>query len=137
MDIFEENSPIKLARVSEFKSPIYDYLTLFEVDAVIDHILKILSCPKGTYVFDPEFGSDLLTYVFQPLDELTITSIKKEVERVIKSHSRISTFSVIVTPNITANKVDIDITLTFSTGQTRNVGLVVNRNAQSISVLGV
>jgi len=71
---------IKLVRYTENLAPNGDFLTVEDMDAIIDAIVKTLSIPRGTYIGDPEVGSELYKYLFDLSDEMTIENIKAEVE---------------------------------------------------------
>ena len=69
---------------------IYDYLAKItatgdfkrvnNLDVIITSWNNILMTPRRTYLFDPEYGSDLHKIIFEPVDDTTIERIKTEVE---------------------------------------------------------
>lgn len=69
----------KLTRYTENLDSSGDFLTLEDANAIIDAIVKTLSIQKGTYIADPEVGSDLYKYLYEPLDEDTISDVESEV----------------------------------------------------------
>jgi phage baseplate assembly protein W len=56
-----------------------DFKRIKDLQVILVSWNNILLTPTRTYVLDPEFGSDLYKYVFDPADEGTIESIKAEV----------------------------------------------------------
>jgi len=56
-----------------------DFKRIEELNVILMSWNTILLTPRRTYVLDPEFGSDLYKYVFDPADEATVESIKTEV----------------------------------------------------------
>lgn len=109
-------SATKFIRVTEYTSPSYDFLELYEEPAVIDHILKRLQILRGTYVFDPEYGSDLLKYLFEPLDGETEAKVKAEVENVISEIPAIEKYEVQLETKQNLKEIIVNIILTFKSG---------------------
>ena len=56
-----------------------DFKRINDINVIINSWNNILLTPRGTYLHDPEFGSDLYKYVFEPADDSTVESIKREV----------------------------------------------------------
>ena len=57
-----------------------DFTRLVGIDTVLNSWNTILNIPVGTYDHDPMFGSDILKYLFEPMDEKNITNIQTSVE---------------------------------------------------------
>ena len=55
-----------------------DFQRIEDLNVILTSWNNILLTPRRTYVLDPEFGSDLYKYVFEPVDEVTIDSIRNE-----------------------------------------------------------
>ena len=47
---------------------------------------NILMTPRRTYIFDPDYGSDLHKIIFDPVDDSTVERIKTEVETRIRNY---------------------------------------------------
>jgi len=60
-------------------SPNADLSEVTDIDAIIQSLINILLTPRGSYIFDPEYGSELYKYVFEPCDENTESAIKSEI----------------------------------------------------------
>ena len=60
-------------------SSIGDFKRINDLNVIINSWNNILLTPRGTYLHDPEFGSDLYKYVFEPSDGNTVDGIKREV----------------------------------------------------------
>jgi len=68
---------------------LYDYLSVIapqgdfkridKLNVILNSWNNILLTPRGTYLHDPEFGSDLYKYVFEPSDNISVEGIKNEV----------------------------------------------------------
>ena len=69
-------------------SPKGFFLDLNENDneAIKADLLHLLLTRKGQRLYNPDFGTDLLIYIFEPLDGLTLTDIKTEVSTVVKKY---------------------------------------------------
>lgn len=68
---------------------IYDYLAkitasgdfkrVSDLNVIITSWNNILLTPKRTYLFDPDYGSDLHKLIFDPVDDSTVERIKTEL----------------------------------------------------------
>jgi len=56
-----------------------DFKRIHNLNVILSSWNNILLTPRRTYLNDPEFGSDLYKYIFDPADEETISSIRDEV----------------------------------------------------------
>lgn len=56
-----------------------DFKRIENLAVILSSWNNILLTPRRTYVNDPDFGSDLYKYVFEPADENTISAIRDEV----------------------------------------------------------
>lgn len=64
-------------------SSIGDFKRIADLNVILNSWNNILLTPRGTYLHDPEFGSDLYKYVFEPADDTTVDNVKREiVERI-------------------------------------------------------
>lgn len=55
-------------------------------DKVRSLLMHVVFTPKGQKLRDPEFGTNLIRYIFQPLDGETIDGIKTEVMEVVSRY---------------------------------------------------
>lgn len=60
-------------------SPSGDFTKLKDIDVILSSWNAILLTPEGTYPFDKDFGSNLLNYIFEPADAITLENIKNEI----------------------------------------------------------
>jgi len=60
-------------------APSGDFKRIDKLNVILNSWNNILLTPRGTYLHDPEFGSDLYKYVFEPSDDISIDGIKNEV----------------------------------------------------------
>lgn len=63
-----------------------DFKRVRDIDVIISSWNVILNTPRRTYLFDPNFGSDLYKMIFEPADEQTVERIKTEVETRIRTY---------------------------------------------------
>ncbi len=86
-------------------SKIYDYLPkitasgdfkrIKDIDVIISSWNNILLTPRGTFLFDPEYGSELYKLIFEPVDDTTIERIKTEISsRLLMYDDRATILSV-------------------------------------------
>lgn len=61
---------------------------------IVDNIVKELLTPRRTYVFDPEYGSDIHKYVFDHIHEDTVSDIISEVKRIIDKYPTVVTYEI-------------------------------------------
>lgn len=52
--------------------------------AVKADLLHIILTRKGQRLYKPEFGTDLLKFIFEPEDGMTLNGIKEEIRSVVK-----------------------------------------------------
>lgn len=60
-----------------------DLKELSGVDVIIKSLSRLLLIPSGTYIHDPEIGTSLYKYIFEPVDERTKTSIEQVIAAAI------------------------------------------------------
>jgi phage baseplate assembly protein W len=63
-----------------------DFKRVKDIDVIITSWNNILMTPRRTYIFDPEYGSDLHEIIFDPVDDSTVERIKTEVETRIRTY---------------------------------------------------
>lgn len=55
-------------------------------DKVRSLIMHIIFTPKGQKLRDPEFGTDLIRYIFEPNDNISWESIKTEISESVNKY---------------------------------------------------
>lgn len=63
-----------------------DFKRVRDIDVIITSWNNILMTPRRTYIFDPDYGSDLHEIIFDPVDDTTVERIKTEVETRIRTY---------------------------------------------------
>lgn len=61
-------------------SPSGDFTKIEGIEVIMSSWNNILISPEGTGPFDKNYGSKLLEFIFDPVDEVTANNIKIEVE---------------------------------------------------------
>ena len=54
-----------------------------EAEGIKSQVLHVIFTPKGQKLRDPEFGTDLIKYIFTPSDGSTFNDIKTEISQQI------------------------------------------------------
>ena len=57
-----------------------------EEEGVKSRIFHIVFTPKGQRLRQPEFGTNLIKYIFDPNDSTTLDAIKEEIQTPIKKY---------------------------------------------------
>lgn len=60
-------------------SPKGDFKRIIDFDVILNSWNNILLTPTRSYFYDPEYGSNLYKYIFDPSDEETVEQIKDEI----------------------------------------------------------
>ena len=53
-------------------------------DAIKSDLMHLILTRKGQRLYNPEFGTDLLRFIFEPQDVITLNMIKEEITNVVK-----------------------------------------------------
>lgn len=97
--------------ISFKKHPVTDDLVISkDASAIKQAIVNILLMNKGEKLFNPEFGSDIRSYLFEPLDYATAGILSRNISSTLANYEpRISVLSVDVTPNFDDNGFDVEM----------------------------
>lgn len=79
-----------------------DFKRVKNIDVIITSWNNILMTQRRTYIFDPNYGSDLYKILFEPVDDTTVERIKTEVEsriRLYDDRATIEDIEVILNSN--------------------------------------
>lgn len=68
-----------------------------EKAAIKADLMHLILTRKGQRLYNPDFGTDLLRYIFEPEDGLTLNAIKQEITTVVKKYI----------PNLTINEITV------------------------------
>lgn len=91
----------------------YSSKTLTNLELAKRDLLNHFHIKKGEKWTDPNFGSDLSIYIFQPLDDVTFNEIKEAVYEVISYDPRFDLRSDNIVVNQDSHSVTVDIELVY------------------------
>lgn len=96
-----------------------DFKRIKDIDVIIASWNNILMTPRRTYIFDPEYGSDLHEILFEPVDNTTVDRVKTEVEtriRLYDDRADIDDIEVLLNSNGKGYTVNIFVSYEGETG---------------------
>ena len=101
--------PFKDLSLSFAKNKVTEDLLVKKEDAAVKQaVLNILLTNKGERLYDAQYGSNVRTCLFEPLDFGTAGSIKDEIVRTLKTYEpRVSIQECIVEPNFDSNGFEV------------------------------
>ncbi len=101
--------PFKDLSLSFAKNKVTEDLLVKKEDAAVKQaVLNILLTNKGERLYDAQYGSNVRTYLFEPLDFGTAGSIKDEIVRTLKRYEpRVTIQECLVEPNFDSNGFDV------------------------------
>lgn len=111
------------SKLADYKSKIAsigDFRRIADIHVILNSWSNILTTPRRTYMFDPEYGSDLYKLIFDPADETTQQAIIDEVVSVLRrydSRARINDVSIEFLTNKKGFNVAVDVEYEGDTGQ--------------------
>lgn len=77
-------------------------------------IMHVIFTPKGQKIRDPEFGTNLIKYIFSPNDNMTWDDIKNEISEAIKRYVYGMTLNDISILNSDDNNGQIFVRIDYS-----------------------
>ncbi len=91
-----------------------DFSRISNIQAVINSWNNILLTPLRTYIANPEYGSNLYKYIFDPADDITIDGIKDEIQtRLMMYDNRALLTNIEITFMQDGHGFIVDIDLTY------------------------
>jgi hypothetical protein len=57
-----------------------------DASAIKSDLMHLILTRKGQRLYNPDFGTDLLRYIFEPEDGFTLNQIKEEITNVVKKY---------------------------------------------------
>jgi len=95
-----------------------DWSKLEGANIIIKRIISQLLIIKGTYPFDPLFGENLLQFLYEPFDEITMDKIKDVVGEVVQQ-------------NRGKEKITYEV-LKYSTGKGFRINIIIDMNGKKV-----
>lgn len=113
-------SESKLADYKSKISSIGDFQRIKNIEVILNSWNNILLTPRRTYMFDPEYGSNLYKLVFEPADDKTREQIIQEVVETLEKYDDRATIEdvrVLFTSNQKGFSIAIDVNYDGTRGQ--------------------
>jgi len=113
-------SDSKLADYQAVISSNGDFKRIKNIEVILSSWNNILITPRRSYIFDPEYGSDIYKLVFEPADNETLERIKNEViETLLRYDDRatIENIEVNLLSNRKGYNISVDVGYEGDTGQ--------------------
>ena len=106
-----------------------DLIGLVNYNAIARSVRNLILTIPGERPFNPVLGSNVTALLFNPLDNITASSIKSEIETTIDNFEpRVELIDVRVTDELDNNRFKIQIYFAIvSTGQQENVDFYLER----------
>ena len=94
------------------KHPVTDDLVVSkDASAIKQAIVNLLLTNKGEKLFNPEYGSDIRAYLFEPLDYGTAAQIQRNIAYSVNKHEpRVQIEDLRANPNFDDNGFDVEMT---------------------------
>lgn len=97
--------------------------------AIKADLMHLILTRKGERLYMPDFGTDLLKFIFQPSDSKTLSEIKEEINNVVKKYLPNLRVNEVLVEHVTgfeyAATVTIDYTVTDDVFE-QNDTLIIN-----------
>ena len=94
------------------KHPVTDDVVVSKDNAAIKQsIVNLVLTNKGERLFNPDYGSDIRSFLFEPLDYAVAGIIKNNMQlSLTKYEPRIKVTSITCKPNFEDNGIDVEMT---------------------------
>ena len=88
-----------------------DLVVSRDASAIKQAIVNLLLTNKGEKLFNPEYGSDIRAYLFEPLDYGTAAQIQRNIAYSVNKHEpRVQIEDLRANPNFDDNGFDVEMT---------------------------
>jgi phage baseplate assembly protein W len=106
-----------------------DLSLLTNEQALLESVKNILATEPGERVWYPNFGCPLLQYLFEPIDAVTIISLKTTITDAIQNYeTRIENLEVNITEEPDESAINIDIIFNMKTStNTQTLSISLNK----------
>jgi phage baseplate assembly protein W len=76
----------------------YFLMTQVTKEALSSDLLLLLLTQKGERYYEPNYGTNLLKFIFEPNDNLTATDVEQEIKNIVSAYI----------PNLKINKINFN-----------------------------
>lgn len=113
---------IKFPLNDDVSTNTYFKMSKVSKDAFSSDLLLLLLTQKGERYYEPDYGTDLLKYIFDPNDTLTANDIEQEIKRTVSLYIptlkiNTITFNKLIDDNeqpISESQLNVNIKFTYS-----------------------
>lgn len=123
LDRFNKTVAGSEAKLADYKckvSSVGDFKRISDIEVILNSWNNILLTPRRTYMFDPEYGSNLYKMIFEPADERTQEQIIQEVVHTLQKYddrASINDVQILFLTNKKGFNVAVDVSYKGETGQ--------------------
>jgi len=96
----------------------YYQMTQITKDAFGSNLLLLLLTQKGERYYEPDYGTNLLKYIFEPNDDITISVVEKEIKETV----------ALYIPSLTINKIS------FQQFKDEETGAIIPENQLNVKI---
>lgn len=96
----------------------YFQMTQITKDAFSSNLLLLLLTQKGERYYEPDYGTNLLKFIFEQNDDITITDIERELKETVSLYI----------PSLTINRI------TFNQFKDDNTGAEIPENQLNVKI---
>jgi len=105
----------KLNRIVNVIGDNGDFLTIFDEDIVIDALKNLFGIEKGTYYWDDDLGTDIVSYIQEFFDRISIQEIVDSLtESIIKYVPYISLDSIKPIKSDQKNTIELAVVFRYN-----------------------
>lgn len=90
-------------------------------DKVRSILMHVIFTPKGQKLKDPEFGTDLIRYIFEPNDNTSWESVRNEISEVVSKYVKGVTINNISVMQNSEDAAEIYVRLDYSVNDGINI----------------
>jgi len=89
---------IKFPLSDNLSTNTYFLMTQVTKDALSSDLMLLLLTQKGERFYEPNYGTNLIKYIFEPNDTLTAVDVEQEIKNTVSKYI----------PNLKINKIDFN-----------------------------
>jgi len=117
---------INLINYYEKRAPSGDFAKIKDKDVILISLRNIVTTPKGSRMFLPDFGTSLYLYLFDPLDNDTISALQEEITTQISEwEDRITLHRVEIKSAVEEQSIFVNIVFSFN-DETLNMPITIS-----------
>jgi len=81
----------------------------FDIIAIKNALRNIFNFRPGQRVLDPKFGNLIYLYVYEPINDITISNLERDVLNMLKYEPRINVLSITIVPIMDDSQLNIEV----------------------------